>query len=456
MRRIGVDSHLVGAERILLAQADGKNELITAAHLPESLEDFAIVARFLLEAATGLGVPPQDTVVVHRPAADAADQLRRAPARPVGAAELVALRRRRQPLAAVPEVPRRGPDAHAGGGAGARDERPHRRLDPAAADLRPHARRRPRRPRARRPDQRRLDRPVGGAPRGPGRRRSSARRRSRASDQRRADRERDRGRADRHRRPLRRRRPGRDHAAAGRARAAGRRAAPQAPRQARHPLDERRDVLPRRGRAARARPRPLHRLRVGADLDLPAPVLARLRLRPDRRRQGGGGPLGRRLGLVDAQPAARQGRHAVHPRRGARGGVGAARRPRRGPRQGQRAARLPRPGDRVPEPDAGRQPRAAAGQHRRLVGGPAGRGDADPEPVPRLRLRAHAHRPGHDGGRQRGGAARGQRHPRGHRLERAAVRDLAAARAARCSRPPRRSTSCAGSSSTARPSRRCG
>ena len=42
----------MGAERILLAQADGANELITAAHLPESLEDFAVVARFLLEAAT--------------------------------------------------------------------------------------------------------------------------------------------------------------------------------------------------------------------------------------------------------------------------------------------------------------------------------------------------------------------------------------------------------------------
>jgi uncharacterized protein with NAD-binding domain and iron-sulfur cluster len=61
MRRIGVDGHLVGADRILLAQAGGKNELITAAHLPESLEDFAVVARFLLEAATSLGVPPQDT-----------------------------------------------------------------------------------------------------------------------------------------------------------------------------------------------------------------------------------------------------------------------------------------------------------------------------------------------------------------------------------------------------------
>jgi uncharacterized protein with NAD-binding domain and iron-sulfur cluster len=61
MRRIGVDSHLVGADRVLLAQADGRNELITAAHLPESVEDFGVLARFLHEAATSLGVPPQDT-----------------------------------------------------------------------------------------------------------------------------------------------------------------------------------------------------------------------------------------------------------------------------------------------------------------------------------------------------------------------------------------------------------
>src|SRR4051794_29437220 len=61
MRRIGVDGRLVGAERVMLAQADGRNELVTAAHLPESLEDFSLVARFLFEAATTLGVPPQDT-----------------------------------------------------------------------------------------------------------------------------------------------------------------------------------------------------------------------------------------------------------------------------------------------------------------------------------------------------------------------------------------------------------
>jgi uncharacterized protein with NAD-binding domain and iron-sulfur cluster len=61
MRRIGVDAHLVGAERILLAQAEGRNELIAPAHLPESHEDLRVLARFVHEVATGLGVPPQDT-----------------------------------------------------------------------------------------------------------------------------------------------------------------------------------------------------------------------------------------------------------------------------------------------------------------------------------------------------------------------------------------------------------
>ena len=61
MRRIGVDGHLVGAERVLLAQGEGRNELLTPAHLPESLEDFALVTRFVLEVATGLGIPPHET-----------------------------------------------------------------------------------------------------------------------------------------------------------------------------------------------------------------------------------------------------------------------------------------------------------------------------------------------------------------------------------------------------------
>ncbi len=55
--------------------------------------------------------------------------------------------------------------------------------------------------------------------------------------------------------------------------------------------------------------------------------------------------------------------------------------------------------------------------------------DRDREPVPGLGLRAHPHRPGHDGGSQRGGPAGGQRHPGRRRLERAALRRVAAARA---------------------------
>src|SRR5215203_4987917 len=61
MKRIGVDGHLVGAERVLLAQGEGRNELLTPAHLPESLQDFALVTRFVVEFATGLGIPPHET-----------------------------------------------------------------------------------------------------------------------------------------------------------------------------------------------------------------------------------------------------------------------------------------------------------------------------------------------------------------------------------------------------------
>ena len=90
MRRIGVD----GAPRrapsaILLAQADGRNELITAAHLPESLEDFARRRALPARGRDGARRAAAGHRVVPRSAADAAHQLRRAPARPVGAAELV-------------------------------------------------------------------------------------------------------------------------------------------------------------------------------------------------------------------------------------------------------------------------------------------------------------------------------------------------------------------------------
>ena len=54
------------------------------------------------------------------------------------------------------------------------------------------------------------------------------------------------------------------------------------------------------------------------------------------------------------------------------------------------------------------------------------RDDADPQPLPRVGLRPHPHRPGDDGGRERGGASRGQRDPRPHRILGAALRRLEA------------------------------
>ena len=74
----------------------------------------------------------------------------------------------------------------------------------------------------------------------------------------------------------------------------------------------------------------------------------------------------------------RQGRDALHARGDPRRGLGPAHRPpqRRaaaGARRAPRADLVPRPGDRVPEPDRGDQPRAAADQHGGLVGRPAGR-----------------------------------------------------------------------------------
>jgi uncharacterized protein with NAD-binding domain and iron-sulfur cluster len=65
MRRIPlsggtVADRLTGATRILLAQADGRNEIIAAAHAPENLDDLAVLSRSLLEVMTGLGIPPEE------------------------------------------------------------------------------------------------------------------------------------------------------------------------------------------------------------------------------------------------------------------------------------------------------------------------------------------------------------------------------------------------------------
>ncbi len=235
-----------------------------------------------------------------------------------------------------------------------------------------------------------------------------------------------------HRRPLRRRPAGRAAPAARVARAARRRAAPGRAAAARRALDERRDVLPRPRRPAPARARPVHRLRVGADGDLAGAVLAGRRPRAARRRPRRGDPLRRHLRVGAPRAADRQGGDGLHAGRDPDRGLGPADGPhrRRLARRGERPVLVPGPRDRVPEPHRGDEPRAAPDQHEGLVGGPAGRRDADPEPVPRRRLRPHPHRPRDDGGRERGGAARGQRDPRRDRLARGALPGLEAARAA--------------------------
>ena len=119
--------HLVGATRILFAQAGGPNEIIAPAHLPESAEDFAVLARFLREAATQVGVPPHEyALLVERllTLLTSCDERRE---RAVGPAELVGLHGRRAAQRRVPALPRRRAHAHARGRARARDERPHRR-----------------------------------------------------------------------------------------------------------------------------------------------------------------------------------------------------------------------------------------------------------------------------------------------------------------------------------------
>src|SRR5687768_11273414 len=55
-----VADNLVGATRILFAQADGENELLAGAHLPESLEDLTVLSRFVFDVMTSLGIPAHE------------------------------------------------------------------------------------------------------------------------------------------------------------------------------------------------------------------------------------------------------------------------------------------------------------------------------------------------------------------------------------------------------------
>jgi uncharacterized protein with NAD-binding domain and iron-sulfur cluster len=55
-----VFDELVAADRMMLAREDGANELITAAHAPASIDDFAAVTRFMFTVCTGLGISAED------------------------------------------------------------------------------------------------------------------------------------------------------------------------------------------------------------------------------------------------------------------------------------------------------------------------------------------------------------------------------------------------------------
>ena len=119
------------------ARRDGADELHAPAHAPASIDDFAALTSFVFASTTQLGIPPRT-----RPSSSSgcSSLLTSCEERRFGEWELQTWWEfvdGRAPLEGLSEVPRRRPDAHARRGAGARDQRAHRRLHPAAAALRP-------------------------------------------------------------------------------------------------------------------------------------------------------------------------------------------------------------------------------------------------------------------------------------------------------------------------------
>jgi uncharacterized protein with NAD-binding domain and iron-sulfur cluster len=55
---------LTTATRVMIARAGGRHEMISAAHRPASLDDLAVVSRFLLEWTTALGIPIAEQAVL--------------------------------------------------------------------------------------------------------------------------------------------------------------------------------------------------------------------------------------------------------------------------------------------------------------------------------------------------------------------------------------------------------
>jgi uncharacterized protein with NAD-binding domain and iron-sulfur cluster len=142
--RGGLDN-LVPATRILVARSGGRNELVNTAQLPASLEDFAIATRFLVAWATELGIPAvEQAFFVER----LLTLLTSCEERRLGQWELQswwdfvdADHRSEAFVAFLADGLTRTLVA-----ARARDQRPYRRLHPAAAPLRPDPPRRPCRP----------------------------------------------------------------------------------------------------------------------------------------------------------------------------------------------------------------------------------------------------------------------------------------------------------------------
>ena len=333
-----------------------------------------VLARFVFDAATQLGVPAVDVAwLLERlfTLLACCDERR---VEQWDRAELVGLRAGRQALGGVPPLPRRRADADARRRAGERDERAHRRADPRAAAARPLARGRARRPRARRADLRGLDLAVGGAPASRAASRCGSASPSRASScatagSRRAT------VAGRRRPPTTTSPRCRSRSCAGCSRPSCARAEPRlngldrlVTRWMNGILFYLRDDLPLvRG----------HAIYLDSEWALTSISQRQFWRDVDARRVGGVLSIDISEWQRAGPPHRARSRRCARRRRSAtRSGAQLRRPPRRALDGVEVDVLVPRRGDRVPEPVGRDQRRAAAGQHEGLVGRPAGRGDA--------------------------------------------------------------------------------
>ena len=350
-----VRDNLVQATEMLMARADGANELIAPMHFPLGIGDLTKLAKFLFAVATTLGIPLHEfalfferilaylTACDERRLAEFESQswweFTDAKNRSKAFQKFLATGMTRTLVAARAEemsarTGLRHPDPVASG---------HGRGQRAAG------------PRPERPDERRLARPVGRAPARQERRGAALWSPDRRNPlQRRVDhgcdgREQGRLEGDRSR-LLRGSAAGRDAEPAHQRHPQGGPAArPHRPPD--HAMDERGPVLPRRACETATRPCHLHRLAVGAHRACAAAVLA-AETRGLWQWSVQGHCLGGCFGLGRTRADLQEGRQRVHGRRDLRRGVGADGRPLRprGDQGGERRPPIPRSGHRVPEP----------------------------------------------------------------------------------------------------------